>query len=97
MPKSSLYELFEVELNSGRVTLPDDVKLLQQLLTLVMKGGKIDHPSGEHDDLANAIAGATYLCRAYAQGVGETSSDERSVPTWIDLERRYEDEYPSEW
>jgi hypothetical protein len=30
-------------------------------MTLVMRGGKIDHPSGEHDDYANAAAGAVYL------------------------------------
>lgn len=98
VPKSMLYETLEVELNSGRVTLPDDVKLLQQLLTLVMKGGKIDHPSGEHDDLANAIAGATYLCRTYAQGVGEAFSYDRVIPSWQELESHYESDYdPAGW
>ena len=37
----------------------DVPKLHDQLLTLVVKaGGKIDHPSGMHDDWANAAAGA---------------------------------------
>ena len=63
LPKSSLYEVLEVELNSVRVILPDDTVLVKQLLTLIMKGGKIDHPNGEHDDLANAIAGAIWLSK----------------------------------
>ena len=35
--------------------------LEQQLLGLVWRGGKIDHPPGEHDDLANAVAGVLHL------------------------------------
>lgn len=62
-PKSVLYEALEVELNSGRITIPDNSNLIQQLLTLIMKGGKIDHASGDHDDLANAVAGAAYLSK----------------------------------
>lgn len=62
VPKSSLYEVLEVELNSGRVSLPDEAQLIQQLLLLVIRAGKIDHPAGEHDDMANAAAGAVYLC-----------------------------------
>ena len=39
-----------------------DVPLVeQQLLGLVWRGGKIDHPGGEHDDWANAAAGALHL------------------------------------
>lgn len=63
VPKSSLYETLEVELNSGRVALLDDPKLLRQLLSLVIRGGKIDHPSGTHDDLANAAAGAVWVLK----------------------------------
>ena len=32
-----------------------------QFLGLVWRGGKIDHPNGEHDDYANGAAGALNL------------------------------------
>lgn len=66
LPKSGLYEALEVELNGGRVFLPDDPILFKQLMTLVMRGGKIDHPSGEHDDFANVVAGCVHKLRAGA-------------------------------
>jgi hypothetical protein len=37
--------------------LLDTSDVEQQLLGLVWRGGKIDHPNGEHDDWANAVAG----------------------------------------
>ncbi|MDP3720028.1 MAG: hypothetical protein Q8T13_19880 [Acidobacteriota bacterium] len=55
--KSELYESLEPRLNSHQVILPDAPVVEQQLLGLVWRGGKIDHQSGEHDDLANAAAG----------------------------------------
>jgi hypothetical protein len=55
--KSQLYEALEPRLNAGSVELLDIPVLEQQLLGLVWRGGKIDHPSGEHDDAANAVAG----------------------------------------
>lgn len=54
---SQLYESFEPALNSRRVILPNVPELEQQLLGLIWRGGKIDHPAGEHDDHANAVAG----------------------------------------
>jgi hypothetical protein len=36
-------------------------KLQEQLLTLVWRGVKIDHQPGDHDDYANACAGAAVL------------------------------------
>ncbi len=56
--RSEIYEAFEVLLNTGRVVLLDAPTLEQQLLGLVWRGGRIDHPAGEHDDWANAGAGA---------------------------------------
>ena len=53
-----LYAAFEARVNSHQVVLLDQAVLEQQLLGLVWKGGKIVHPSGEHDDLANAAVGA---------------------------------------
>jgi hypothetical protein len=57
LTKSELYEALEPALNAGHVVLLDVPVLEQQLLGLVWRGGKIDHPTGEHDDWANAAAG----------------------------------------
>jgi hypothetical protein len=57
LSKSELYEALEPVLNGRRASLLDAPALEQQLLGLVWRGGKIDHPAGEHDDLANACAG----------------------------------------
>jgi hypothetical protein len=62
--KSQLYEQLEPLLNGQRVRLLDDTTLEQQLLGLIWRGGKIDHPAGEHDDWANAAAGAVVLADA---------------------------------
>ena len=56
--RSQLYAAFEPLLNSGQVELLDHSKLFEQLIGLMRKGEKIDHQSGEHDDWANAAAGA---------------------------------------
>jgi hypothetical protein len=58
--KTELYEAFEPALNAGEVELPDIPKLQEQLLTLVIKGARIDHQPGDHDDWANAVAGAVW-------------------------------------
>jgi hypothetical protein len=59
--KSVLYDALEPKLNAGEVELLDITELQEQLLTLIIRGGKIDHQSGDHDDYANAAAGAIYL------------------------------------
>lgn len=68
MSKSELYDAFEPRLNAGEVELLDDGKLQEQLLTLVIRGSKIDRQSGDHDDYAgdhedyaNAAVGALLL------------------------------------
>ncbi len=58
---SELYEALEPALNGHRVVLPDIPLLEQQLLGLVWKGGKITHPSGQHDDFVTAAAGVVRL------------------------------------
>ena len=65
-PASALYEAFEPVLNAREVVLLDVPLLEQQLLGLVWRGGKIDHPGGEHDDWANAACGALLLARERA-------------------------------
>ncbi|MDP2358565.1 MAG: hypothetical protein Q8M31_21270 [Beijerinckiaceae bacterium] len=64
--KSELYLTLLPLLNSGRVSLLDDKRLIAQLTGLqrrTARGGRdsIDHASGAHDDIANAVAGALAL------------------------------------
>jgi len=59
--KTAIYESFEPLLNAGEIELLDVPKLQEQLLTLVVRGSSIDHPSGSHDDFANAACGALTL------------------------------------
>jgi hypothetical protein len=66
LPKSDLYTAALGPLNSGRVELPDNARLVAQLVGLerrVTRSGKdsVDHAPGGRDDLANALAGAVHL------------------------------------
>jgi hypothetical protein len=68
-PKSSLYRDALPLLNSGRITLPKNDRLFNQLVSLerhVARGGHdvIDHPQNMHDDAANAAMGAAVLAAA---------------------------------
>jgi hypothetical protein len=62
-PKSTLYGTLLAAINSKRVDLLDNKRLLQQLVGLerrTARGGgndTIDHRPGEHDDISNAAAG----------------------------------------
>ncbi|MBI3059123.1 MAG: hypothetical protein HYY81_07430 [Deltaproteobacteria bacterium] len=60
LTRSQLYEALEPKLNSGAVVFLDEPQLETQFLGLCWRGGKIDHPAGEHDDYCNAAAGAVY-------------------------------------
>jgi hypothetical protein len=64
--KSELFRDFLSLLNSVRVTLPRNDRLVSQIVSLerrVSAVGKetITHPPNGHDDLANAVAGAASL------------------------------------
>lgn len=59
--KSQLYESLEPRLNSYEVLLLDHPEMESQFLSLVWKGGKINHPAGEHDDFSNAAAGVVHV------------------------------------
>jgi hypothetical protein len=61
LSKHELYEALEPRLNGSNVALLDHSELESQLLSLVWRGNRIDHPGGEHDDFANAAAGAVEL------------------------------------
>jgi hypothetical protein len=88
LSKSELYEAMEPRLNAGRVVLLDDEKTESQFLGLIWRGGKIDHPGGEHDDWANAAAGA--IREAFEGGaadIGDMLKDnagigERAMSNW---------------
>jgi len=70
--KSELYQALLPRLNAGTIELPDNDRLIKQLLALerrTSRGGRdsIDHPSSSgargRDDVANAIAGCAYELR----------------------------------
>jgi hypothetical protein len=72
--RSDLYRDMLPMLNSGRVELLDNPKLVLQIASLerrVARGGResIDHAPGAHDDLANAVAGLVSLCAKPVQRV----------------------------
>jgi len=71
LSKSKLYEALEPPLNGGQVTFPNVPELEQQLLGLIWRGGKIDHPSGEHDDYANAAAGVVQVILGDTRAPGD--------------------------
>lgn len=62
LTKSQIYEALEPRINAGEIELLDVSRLIEQLLGLVARGTKIDHLPGDHDDLANAAAGAVSRC-----------------------------------
>ena len=73
-PKSDLYRELLPALNSGRVRLLANEKLISQLVGLerrTARGGRdtIDHAPGGHDDLANAAAGVVQLVLSRSRGL----------------------------
>jgi len=68
--KSDLYRDLLPMLNSQKIRLPRHDKLFNQIVSLerrVARSGheSIDHPVGQHDDLANAVAGAAQQAFSY--------------------------------
>jgi hypothetical protein len=64
LPKTGIYDALEPKLNAGEIELLDITELQEQLLTLIVRNGRIDHQPGDHDDFANAAAGALWLVSA---------------------------------
>ena len=61
--KSQLYEALEPVINAREVELPDLSTLIEQAVSLVWRGQKIDHEPNSHDDWINAVAGLVFtLC-----------------------------------
>ena len=84
-PKSDLYVDFLPLVNSARVQLPPDDKLITQLCALerrTARSGKdsIDHSPGAHDDLANAAAGVGSLSRKPTYDLAAAVGDEPKFP-----------------
>jgi hypothetical protein len=70
-PKSDIYRDLLPVLNSRRIELLDHPRLVAQLCGLerrTARGGRdsIDHPPGQHDDVANCVAGVIGLALAGA-------------------------------
>lgn len=68
-PRSDLYRELLPLLNAGRIELPDHALLINQLCGLerrTARGGRdsIDHAPGQHDDVANAVAGLASILAA---------------------------------
>jgi len=65
--KSAIYVELLPLINSGKVELLDNQKMIGQLIRLERRTGRgtgkdvVDHPRGDHDDLINAAAGALTL------------------------------------
>ena len=76
---SEAYLAFLPLLNSGRVDLLDDARMINQFLSLERRTSRVgrdtvSHPRGAHDDVANSAA----LCLTVASG-----DSEPAILTWI--------------
>jgi hypothetical protein len=83
LSKSEIYRELLPLLNSKRVELLDNARLVAQLTSLerrTARGGRdsIDHPPGQHDDLVNAAAGALVSA---ASGPGEMKISDAALAT----------------
>lgn len=84
LPKSDLYGLLSVKLQGRIVEIPDDKRLVDQIVGLEKRnltGGvfRIDHAPGGHDDRANAVAGAIELAAAAEANPGFFGYIERNI------------------
>jgi hypothetical protein len=84
-PKSDLYLALVASVHSERIELPENQTMLRELRSLERRRGpsgkdRVDHPPGQHDDLANALA-----------GVADLILKRRPKVSWADV-NRYADE-----
>jgi hypothetical protein len=92
--KSELYVELLPLLNSKRVDLLDHPRLLNQLLGLERRTARsgrdsIDHPPGQHDDVANAVAGVCAVATRYG-------AYDQLYQAWQDDDDRPEDSWHAE-
>lgn len=88
MPRSDLYLTILPALNSGRIELLDNRRLVSQLCALERRTARagrdsVDHPRGGHDDLINAAALAL---------VGSALAPKSSADNWLEYYRRLVEE-----
>jgi hypothetical protein len=79
-PKSDLYQALLPRINSGRIDLLDNQRLIGQLCGLerrTARGGRdsIDHAPGGMDDVANCVAGLAALCPQVKSLFGPDADD----------------------
>ena len=79
-PKSDLYQALLPLINSGRIDLLDNPRLVNQLVGLerrTARGGRdsVDHAPGGMDDVSNAVAGLAALCPMVKSFFGPGSHD----------------------
>jgi hypothetical protein len=84
LTRSAAYLTLLPAINSGKIELLDDRRLISQLCSLerrVARSGKdsVDHPRGGHDDVINAAALAL---------VGAALTPKSSAENWIEVYRR---------
>lgn len=82
--KSDLYKEMLGPLNSGRIELLDNQRLIAQLCGLerrCARSGKdsVDHAQGQHDDIANSVAGAVVEVFAGGELIAFSESMIRSL------------------
>jgi hypothetical protein len=91
--KSDQYRDLLPLLNSSRITLPDNDRLIAQIVGLerqVTRGGKdsIDHARNGHDDLANACAGVASLAKKLTYDSSYSGFDDAPLPGPLTTGRR---------
>jgi hypothetical protein len=88
--KSYLYVDLVALINSKRIHLLDDTKLINQLCALERRSARsgrdsIDHRPGAHDDIANAVAGVAAAINKYGNYDPTFAAWQ---PDFVDLDRR---------
>ena len=92
-PKGTIYLNFLPLINSGKVRLLGNKRLVTQLVGLersTARGGKdsIDHARGGHDDVANSVAGVLLQATAKKPQTRMGAIDPTGHVTWHDAEPR---------
>jgi hypothetical protein len=100
--KHQLYEELEPLINAQEVEILDEPKLYEQILGLVVRGTKIDHQSGEHDDFSNALGGVVWLLAEKYAGDGDVSvapafSTRLGIDEWNEMTRVSDSEKIAFW
>jgi hypothetical protein len=82
---SDSYEAIEPRFNAGQIRLLDVSEMVDQYQTLIVRGAKIDHESGGHDDFACAATlalNAALEAEQHGTGILITSAPWPGNPEW---------------